>query len=410
MGNLSVLKGDKPTAEEVAASDGMPIDQAIMARLRRKVHSLALNFQPSTGTFTGTRGVYTGEEIAGLAWVDKMEWPKASYSAQMGELIRELRLESLRRIKGALLDAKGDRDAGVRELTKLVKLLAHPKTNEETLGYYLVAWRQLIWQVKRKLRGLPTSWEMMLCLYSKQGTGKSQAVAKFGAPLKQLFMGMADFDLFSDKFRLPQLHTHYLVCLDEMGHARRTDINTIKQLITAETVQSRRMYSQSEVALTRNASFIATTNRPLMASLSDSTGMRRFVEMRCRDNEADQAQIKSVNALDFTLMWMSESGERDSVAPTAAHRALFTRHQNAAASKSDFEYWADACLTSTGDDADKVRNSEAYASYTEHCEKQRHKPISIQLFARELRERYGDIPRINNKVYFSGLVLGKGDE
>src|SRR6476659_995778 len=102
--------------------------------------------------------------------------------------------------------------------------------------------RQLIWQVKRKLRGEKTYWELMPVLVGPQGTGKSSAVAKLGAPLSLLFMEDADFSLFSDSFRLSTLNRFYLVRLDEMGRAKSTDIERVKQRITAHMIQGRAMH------------------------------------------------------------------------------------------------------------------------------------------------------------------------
>jgi hypothetical protein len=173
-----------------------------------------------------------------------------------------------------------------------------------------------------------------------------------------------------------------------MGKASKTDINTVKQVITAPTVQNRAMHTETERQLTRNANFIATTNRPVTSVLVDNSGMRRFVELRCRDDSYTEEFGARVNALDFNLMWGVESGDAASEPPAFKVRDLFAKYQAELCTMSDFEYFATTHLERTDAEHDRLKHMEVYSAYKDFCDMQSRHPIPIQAFAREMKEAF----------------------
>lgn len=284
------------------------------------------------------------------------------------------------------------RAEALQELEKFLALLVPADIEPERLTYYRAAMRQLIWQVKRRLAGERSWWEIMVVFVGPQGGGKSTAVEAFGAPLGRFFLRDATFDLFTDKFRMKTLATSYLVRLDEMEHAKRADMQCIKRVITSDFLQGRKIYSASEVKVKRNASFVGTSNRSLVDDISDETGMRRFVEIQCAPVKWTREWQDRLEAINFDKLWTVESA-KDPDAPYNKQPELFAKYQVELVTRSDFETWAEEFLM-----IDKggigVGAGTLYASYVEFQSRQKRKPMGIQAFSRKVSELYPTSGRI----------------
>lgn len=358
----------------------------------------------STGTsFDIEEDSLTPRAIADNCWLEHSKYPRASFQIAIDNICRDLRRDRANRAKRPILDAVKNDGA---ELARFVHVIASKETELERMQYYITAFRQLIWQVKRRMRGLPSAWDLMVVMHSKQGSGKSSAAGKFGQVLGPLFMPMADFSIFSDKFRVQQLCHNYLICLDEMGRASKTDMNTIKQVITSPTVQARAIYTSSEQSLQRNASFIATTNWPLDHSIQDTSGMRRFAEIHCRDEPYTPEWGKQLNGIDFASVWACETGDEDTDAPASReeNRAIMRKYQEELNTLSDFEYFVETTLEQIDDQTVKVANKDVYAHYASYCREQRRPQLSLQMFAREMKRQFTHI-KVANAVNYKGIRI-----
>lgn len=341
-------------------------------------------------------------EIAERVWRENSKLPLTLITVTLQELARRLRANELESLRSRLL---GDRVAAgaTEELTRFVALLAHENTTEDRLQYYCTVFRQLIWQVKRKLRSLPTHWDLMPVLVGPQAAGKSTAVARFAKPLSILYLADADFGLFTDDFRLTALHRYYLVCLDEMGKARSADLERVKQRITASTVQGRAMRSEQERRLTRNASFIGTSNHPLTETVSDPTGMRRFAEVLTREERWSREWSDKLSAIDFPLIWAVETG-LDDTAPINAQQELAQRYQGELQSLSPFDYFLSECVEEC--DAEILTSlKDIYGRYVAFESLQGRRWASQQAFARMMESKFGLGVRPGNARHWRGLRL-----
>lgn len=355
--------------------------------LSRKIMELGARYDVGAGTFTVQKHSMTPNDVADLTFSEQSAIQKDVFRIRLRDRCFKMRVEALRRAKGAVLDVPAPTPAAAAEVEKFVALMSHNTCTEERKRYYVAAMRQIIWQVKRKLRGLDTSWEIMLCLYSKQGSGKSSVIGKFCAPLGMLYLAADDFSLFTDKFRIKDFGKYYLINLDEMGYAKRTDIDAVKRVITARVLQARAMRSEDEHRVTRNSSFVGTTNRPVASMIKDSSGMRRFVEMRCRDQAYCAEFGKKLNALDFQLMWQCETGDLDTQPPAYHARELFGKFQAELRTPSNFELFAENCLELTGNEDDKVSNKALHDAYKDFCDAQRIREVlDIRKFLGEVKE------------------------
>lgn len=355
--------------------------------LTRKIMELGARYDVGAGTFTVQNNSMTPNDIADLTFSEQSALQKDVFRIRLKVRCFDLRVAALRKAKGKMLDVPEPSQKSAEELTKFVELMAHPTTDPDRKRYYVAALRQLIWQVKRKLRGLGTSWEIMVCLFSKQGSGKSSVVNKFCAPLGMLYLAADDFSLFTDKFRIKDFGKYYLINLDEMGYAKRTDVDAVKRVITAKVLQARAMRSEEEHRVERNSSFIGTTNRPVASMIKDSSGMRRFVEMRCRDDAYNEEFGRKMRAIDFKLLWQCESGERDTEPPAYHAKELFSKYQAELRTPSNFELFAEHCLEVTDIETDKVSNKTLHNAYKEFCDAQRIREVlDIRKFLAEIKE------------------------
>lgn len=168
------------------------------------------------------------------------------------------------------------------------------------------ALKHFIYQVKRKMRNLPVNDHMMVVLLGPQGVGKSTFMKDFLAPLDELVVN-SDFRQISDDRNI-DLWDHYVVKTDEMGWASRSDIDVIKNLITAENMNRRIMRSNNSVPVKQNATFMGASNRELNQLVRDETGARRFIGIRIKANP----QWNRMAKIDFKSLWRSIDEELSS--------------------------------------------------------------------------------------------------
>jgi len=187
----------------------------------------------------------------------------------------------------------------------------------------VVAFEQFIWQIKRRIHGKPTEWEIMPLFTGGQGWGKTRHLQRLWASIPSLPTFVAKgqrFKIFDDDFGRAIFNQCFIIPFEEMSGARRQDIETLKMFITEDEVQARIMRAEQFQVMKLNATFYGTSNLPGGASLSDSTGMRRFFEFRCPDIKFTAAIHEPiVKALDIKGVWdcvdatQDESPARDYV-------------------------------------------------------------------------------------------------
>lgn len=163
--------------------------------------------------------------------------------------------------------------------------------------------QKFIHQAKRKLAGLPIGNHLMPVILGKQGCGKSWFMHWLTGPMAE-FRRDTDFRAIGDERNIG-LWSAYVLIVDEMAYADRSDMETVKHVITADVLDRRPMRRNDAVRVRQCATLIGASNKSIGELIRDETGSRRFAGIHFRE-DADRAYLNSLNALDA---WRSVSAD-----------------------------------------------------------------------------------------------------
>ncbi|MEI8047353.1 MAG: VapE domain-containing protein [Bacteroidota bacterium] len=97
----------------------------------------------------------------------------------------------------------------------------------------------------------------------------------------------------TNKDTLIQLTECWFINMDELENMNRTEIGTLKEVITKSAIRTRRAYGRNNETLPRRASFMGSVNTSQF--LNDSTGSRRFLCFEVVDIDySNQVEIDKV--------------------------------------------------------------------------------------------------------------------
>ncbi len=139
----------------------------------------------------------------------------------------------------------------------------------------------------------------------KQGLGKTTWVERLvPRPLKEyLFSGTINPN---NKDTLVQLSECMLINLDELENLNRSEIGSLKEIITKTQIRMRKAYGHNNETMPRRASFAGSVNTAQF--LNDTTGSRRFL---CFELEGIQYQHKvDINLAFSQALFLFKSGFR----------------------------------------------------------------------------------------------------
>lgn len=216
------------------------------------------------------------------------------------EPIRGRRMDQIRNEAYKLVCSDGQFD--LTQLNQYVTaIVGHP---DKVVVGVLAHW---IANIKRKMKGLPISYQIMPVLTGKQKGGKSRAVRSLLKPLGELAhettlstaLRPENFTLFS---------SYYAVFFDEMEGVQKSSISGIKKMITEDMAGGRRYYTQDIVNVKNISSFIGTSNDALLDLIDDKTGARRFFEIKC----SDRINWDLINSVNYVELWNSIDDQNES--------------------------------------------------------------------------------------------------
>lgn len=213
------------------------------------------------------------------------------------------------------------------ELEKFVTALT-----DENISLSISIMKHWIWQVKRKMLRIPVHNHMMIVITGPQASGKSRAVAALTKPI-HLLTASKDVPSLCDSKQYPMFEDHFVIVCDEMARADAADINHLKTVITSDELLTRKYYSQDQAYIRNNCTIIGTSNTMLEGILSDSTGMRRFFEIRSKK----VCDWDAINSIDYVKLWKSvDVNEKNYL---VGNESALSEAQEIYRKRTDFEEW-----------------------------------------------------------------------
>jgi hypothetical protein len=262
----------------------------------------------------------------------KMPFAHASINDAAEQWYSDVSRDRLWQIAGTIdyTDRLSVREQGQNELKQLVENCF--EVDEHGADFAVAMFNKFIWQVKRKIKNMLIYDHLMLVILGSQGTGKSTLIMKLLKPVEELY-AMTDFKAITDDRNI-SLWRNYVIFLDEMGWASKSDMDIVKNVITAKTLTRRVMRTNVTQEVAQNATFIGAANADELAELiRDQTGTRRFASLTMIDNP-DRALI---NRIEWQAVWQSVDEEAED--PMAAFRGVLQAAQEENRSKSTVEEW-----------------------------------------------------------------------
>jgi hypothetical protein len=236
--------------------------------------------------------------------------------------------------------------------------------------------KQFIYNVKIKLNRNHPKFILMPVFVGKQGVGKSLAVQKLLEPIKHM-SAPVNFEIFKDSREFKGTFGEKLVLeFDEMSSAKKTDIEAVKNKITAERINYRVLGTTQNSTLFNMSSMIGSSNSTLIDLLYDDTGKRRFYEVICKID----AFWQDIEGIDSLALW--QSVDINQPPPILDHLDELTEVQQGYKNLNSIEeFLIDEGLIPEGDDKTfNINRNELYKQYAEAMALQRRQPFSRNKF------------------------------
>jgi hypothetical protein len=163
---------------------------------------------------------------------------------------------------------------------------------------HIAAMAHWLWLVKRKAYQKEAIHHIMPILYGPQGGGKTKALEYLLKPISEYQLSSSMHTLDDEKI-FASFATNYVVLYDELQGFRTASIEAIKRQITTARNTYRQLYTHSQVTVPQLCSFIGATNKPIKETFSDSTGMRRFWEIKA----LKKLDWQTVREIDYAELW-----------------------------------------------------------------------------------------------------------
>lgn len=374
MGNLKLIRDqDQKRKEQEALSAASYYDPE--ARLKEHIaivaewaDSVGAAFEPKGGGFLYRDHVRPPNAMGSIAWQALNQKGFSEKHAQTAfrlyaDLKREEIIETMR---AALPLQPMGTDAKLIEFVKFMTGTDSPRDLD------IHVFKHFLWQIKRRVHGLPTEWEMMPLFTGGQGFGKTRHLEKLWASIP----GLIDFTaqgqrltILKDDFGRRIFNRCYIIPFDEMSNAASMDMETLKMMITAHTVDARVMRAEEYQSFKMNATFYGTSNVSGSANLSDSTGMRRFWEFCAPNRQYRDEDGQFLENLGLAGVFAGIDAREGAVSPIKPHLEALQKSQAATFKARDpLSQFFDECVIpdDTGKQTSRTTVHKVFRDWCEH--------------------------------------------
>ena len=146
----------------------------------------------------------------------------------------------------------------------------------------------------------------------------------------------------TDERRFFSYDENFVATLDELSKIGQADFNKVKNFITSSFLTPRVLGTHSTPQIKQNVTIIGSSNFPLNEQIFDTSGMRRFYEIRV-NREISQAISEGIN---YLAVWKSIDEEGPS--PIIPFLDQLAQHQEAMRTKDTFElFFEEFCIDPT---------------------------------------------------------------
>jgi hypothetical protein len=197
--------------------------------------------------------------------------------------------------------------------------------------------RKFIWSVKRRLLRLPIKHVHMLCLVGPQDTGKTKFVQTLYSPLDELAIEVSLADILDT--RQMDMPSYYVAFTDEMAFAENARPAQLKTFLNGGTPSRRPMKTNISEKIAINVTVIATANHSLDKLIYDSSGMRRFVEIKPRKRPEIEPYWDQIMAFDWMGLWQSIDATDEADPLVSKFREQLMAKQEAIRNLDNTEMW-----------------------------------------------------------------------
>ncbi|TKV42580.1 hypothetical protein A0U87_16945 [Sphingobium sp. MP9-4] len=220
--------------------------------------------------------------------------------------------------------------------------------------------KKFVHQVVSKMNGAKVGWHLMPILVGPQGEGKSYFIDQLISPLRELTR-QTDFKALTDDRNI-ELWSSSILFLDEMSYASRSDVEAVKHVITADTLDRRPMRTNGAQQVRQCATLIGASNKEVEENIRDETGARRFFGLRFKRPPEGYLQ-----KLDWSAAW--QSVKHTDADPLEEYRSEVAQIQAASRYRSPVEDWIDNLgeySAGTIQAGEKLRIKDLYDDYLSH--------------------------------------------
>jgi hypothetical protein len=258
-------------------------------------------------------------------------------------------------------------------LRKFVKML----TGEEK-PQVVAVFAQFIWSIKRRMTNQITFDQIMPIIFGKQKAGKSLCVKYLMKPLGTLKQDLRLHETVDARHQMSFGKT-YAVVIDEMSGADKTDIEALKQLITADEMDIRKLHGNKVFKIKQNVSLIGTTNRQVAELIYDPTGARRFYQVVSSDKINPQ---EIINSIDYLALWQGIN-ENKASGYLEDEMVNIEKDQENLIGQEDIQLFLDEYNVKPGNK--EIPRSVLYDTYRSWCESNGAKVSASNWFGRKLQ-------------------------
>lgn len=259
--------------------------------------------------------------------------------------------------------------------------------------------RHFIWQVKRKMRGLPIIWPIWVNYYGGSSLGKTSMINDIGKPLKDFAIMTTITELLDEERQVMKLCSTYYINIDELtvetrnpfaedGALTKNQNAALKKLLTQEKSRTRNMGGQSQSTRRYTFSVISSANEHLYDIIHDDKTMRRYYELVCtRDKIDDYTKLDELKT-HIMALWRSvdENREDGYLNPSCevwdeiqAEQVMYYP------TNTNTRYWlTDNPLQVCGED-ERESLMSLYDEYKMYCKEHGNNPKSYQHWTTDIR-------------------------